>query len=241
MAREQVYYFECGSCGGTVEWTVDRKLHPGAATSGAVGGAAVGSLIPVVGTIFGAIVGAGMATAGARMRKHAQCTDCGVVYDAYNVRLLREKAVPTGGLRARTSTSSEPGSSDAFGSALRSGSVDRAGSMLRPTASREPIKLGGQDYLGTILWVLTVLTAWWIGIMLKHPWVGIASGLILGFNVYAAAHKNWTKGLIIFVSCWAVGVAIGHAWVGAGVGAVVELLVEDRRSRSRTVKARWNN
>lgn len=68
-------------------WTVDKGAHLGGTASGAL----VGSLLfPGVGTVIGAALGG----AGAGMRDPARCTDCGTVYSAENVQLLRQKAVP---------------------------------------------------------------------------------------------------------------------------------------------------
>lgn len=93
MASKREYHFECDSCHGTVVLNPDDGLHPVTAAKGAVAGAAIGSIIPIVGTIFGGIVGAGMAGAGKRLNHDASCRDCGARYSPENTRLLRQKAM----------------------------------------------------------------------------------------------------------------------------------------------------
>jgi len=219
MARDRKYYFECDACGGTVEWIVDGKLHPGGAVSGAAFGATVGSILPVVGTLFGAVVGAGMGSASAGMRRDAECLDCGAKYDSTNVRLLREKAVPIGGFRPRFNPPSPPAPT----------------SWPTPAQGYTVSKTSGSSlgFLGGFLFVVVTVVGGVVGYGFLHPWVGIFSGMLLGANVNGLVRGSPSLRMLSLVSFWVIGVAIGHPWLGATVGVIAELVIEDRVSRMR--------
>lgn len=97
--KDRNSYYHCENCnGGTVVLAPKGGFKPGRTATGAAMGAVVGSIVPVVGTALGAVVGGALGAGSRRKSIVAQCMQCGALYSVENLRLLKEKAVPIGGL-----------------------------------------------------------------------------------------------------------------------------------------------